>query len=201
MLIRKAIIHLLGSQDDFLISGEAKLGDSLANDYKRYNADLAVIYSQLLNESDYQKIAKLRSASNDFRILLIYGSKEINILTNLVKIKVNGFLSIDSSKEELYDAIRSVYNGNSFYRVNHSITKLSNQDGLIFGVNMNLTHREKEILKLMADGLTSKQISEKLMLSKRTIDYARTVLMEKADVNTLAGLIRFAIIFSDRLDA
>ncbi len=57
----------------------------------------------------------------------------------------------------------------------------------------SLTEREIEILKFIADGLSNKEIGEKLFISHRTVDTHRTNLMKKLDVNNIAGLIRYAL--------
>jgi DNA-binding NarL/FixJ family response regulator len=107
---------------------------------------------------------------------------------------VDGYLLKNSGKEELINAIKSVMSGNKYFDSGVTLSLLNNKntDSKI-KENHDLTEREIEILKLIADGFTNKEIGEKLFISHRTVDTHRTNMMRKLEVNNIARLIGFAI--------
>ena len=110
----------------------------------------------------------------------------------------HGFLFKNSDKDELIKALESVVKNIPYYSASlrndlisnvlfdETISSLDNKKAL-------LTDREIEIIKLIVEGLSNKDIAEKLFISPRTVDTHRTNLMKKLDVNNVAGLVRYAI--------
>jgi two-component system response regulator NreC len=91
-----------------------------------------------------------------------------------------------------------VGSGQKYFSSEVTLSLLNKTSGIKSAVSddpllASLTDREIEILKLITQGLTNKEIGEKLFISHRTVDTHRTNLMKKLEVNNIAGLIRFAI--------
>ena len=109
-----------------------------------------------------------------------------------------GYLFKNSDKEELLLAIKRVHEGGVYFSSALTLNLLgaekmekgSTSEG---NVAYMLTDREIEILKLIASGLSNKEIGDQLFISHRTVDTHRTNLMKKLEINNIAGLIRFAI--------
>lgn len=142
---------------------------------------------------------RIRERGFNVKILILSMHNEAAIIKESKAIGANGYLLKNSSQKELINAIEQVLTGSEFYEaipenaVNgnamlHQKTGLKDEVLLI-----ELTDREKEILKFVAEGLSNKEIGEELFISHRTVDTHRTNLMKKLNIHNVAGLIRFAI--------
>lgn len=132
------------------------------------------------------------------KIAMLSMHQEMSIIKELINIGVKGYMLKTIPAEELQVAVNNIYEGKEYF--NSEITK-----ALITGKTENyipyiktsklvdeLTEREKEIIKLLAEGMTNKQIGETLFISPRTVDSHRTNLMKKLGLHNVASLIRFA---------
>jgi DNA-binding NarL/FixJ family response regulator len=119
---------------------------------------------------------------------------EKGMVEELIAFGVDGYLLKNTGKDELINAIKTVMTGNKYFDsdVTLSLLNKSTTDSKA-KKDHNLTEREIEILKLIAEGYTNKEIGEKLFISHRTVDTHRTNLMRKLGTNNIAGLIGFAI--------
>lgn len=112
-----------------------------------------------------------------------------------MEIGADGFLPKNCDKERLLEALETVFRGEKYFAEdllmpdNTIPDESDSQPTLIH----ELTEREKEILALIALGLSNKEIGDKLFISHRTVDTHRTNLMKKLDVHNIAGLIRIAM--------
>jgi DNA-binding NarL/FixJ family response regulator len=105
---------------------------------------------------------------------------------------VSGYVLKDNAFEDLLYSIRAVFSGGTFISpsVSQKIFKSPSHEGKESHV---LTVREREILKLIALGLSNKQIAHQLFISVKTVETHRTNIMKKLDVHTIADLVRYAI--------
>jgi two-component system response regulator NreC len=105
----------------------------------------------------------------------------------------DGYVLKNIDRDELLLAIRKLMKGQKYFSEEVS-KKMAEREVLTAasGAPAELTDREREVLRLIAEGLSSKQIGEKLFISSRTADTHRTNLMNKLDIHNIAGLIRFA---------
>jgi DNA-binding NarL/FixJ family response regulator len=123
--------------------------------------------------------------------IYILGLSSFNQLSYIQKIMQNGasgYVLKNATKEEIIEAIETVMQGNTF---------LSIEAAAIIKENKNtkvpiITRREKEVLQLIAEGLTNNQIADKLFISAATVDTHRTSLLSKFEVKNTANLIRVA---------
>jgi len=132
------------------------------------------------------------------KVVILSMHKEGGLIKNLIAIGAHGFLLKNSDQNELIGAIRKVASGDRYFSPDVTMSLLSKTSINTTAFDSmetlsQLTERETEILKLIAEGYSNKEIGEKLFISHRTVDTHRTNLMKKLDVNNIAGLIKFAI--------
>ncbi|MBV5348255.1 response regulator transcription factor, partial [bacterium] len=125
------------------------------------------------------------------KVIILSMHNEAGMIKSLINIGANGYLLKSCAQEELIDAIRKVASGQSYFSTDVTLSLLnpaqnSQQTEL-------LTDRETEIIKLIAEGFSNKEIGNQLFISHRTVDTHRTNLMKKLDVSNIAGLISYAI--------
>jgi len=107
-----------------------------------------------------------------------------------------GYLLKDTKKEELIGALNAVASGKTYLSAQVSRHVIDNYVRSVGGERSPLEHltpRQREILRLIAEGKTNKEIAHLLKLSIKTIDTHRTLLMQRLDIHDIAGLVRFAI--------
>ncbi len=145
----------------------------------------------VLNGLDATSLIKKKFKHVKVIILSVHSDK--GMIKNLIDIGVDGYLLKNCSKEELINAIKQVSGGGQYFSsgVTHSL--MSPDEGENKEIVGDLTSREIEILQLIANGLTNKEIGEELFISHRTVDTHRTNMMKKLNLKNIAGLISFAI--------
>jgi DNA-binding NarL/FixJ family response regulator len=117
-------------------------------------------------------------------------------IDEIVRAGAFGFLSRESSQEELFAALRALQRGERYISSSATASLLeafsrSRANGDLSVAR--LTGREREVLQLIAEGLSSKEIAVRLSLAVRTVDSHRAHLMTKLEVNKVSGLVRIAI--------
>lgn len=132
------------------------------------------------------------------KVIILSMHKESGLIKTLIQIGADGYLLKNSDKDELVDAITRVASGQQHFSADVTMSLLDKtpDKSLQFQPDkrvLDLTNREIEILKLITEGFSNKEIGDKLFISHRTVDSHRTNIMKKIGVNNIAGLIRFAI--------
>jgi DNA-binding NarL/FixJ family response regulator len=121
-------------------------------------------------------------------------------LYQIFKCGANGYVLKSAGKEELSQAIRAAVKGEKFFSPKISekmlegyLRKTTAREVKPIKDTVPLTKREKEILPLIAEGLTNQEIGQRLFISPRTVDTHRTNLMHKLDIHDVASLVHYAI--------
>lgn len=133
----------------------------------------------------------IREKSKSVKIIGLTYINEAGIITQMIKKGANGYLLKSMEREELIDAINKVMNGSVFLSkaANEKIVEqLQHYDLPLKNIPV-LTHREKEILQLLSEGMTSNEIAGKLFLSNYTIDTHRRNMLQKFNVHNTQSLI------------
>ncbi len=128
-------------------------------------------------------------------IMLSANSSEENI-SNAVIAGASGFLPKDTSRDEFINAIKIVNSGNAYFGKNISNIIYENYVSNIQGQDkskIELTNREIEIIKLICDGLLSKEVANKLEISVRTVETHKKNIFEKLEINNSIELLKYAI--------
>ena len=115
--------------------------------------------------------------------------RERSYISQMIQNGASGYLVKSASKEEIEEAILSVYEGKLYMSLDINLSPAENTE--IKNIPL-LSSREKEVLQLIADGLTNPQIAQKLFLSLHTVDSHRKNILTKFAVNNTAGLIKLA---------
>lgn len=148
---------------------------------------------------EWDGIKTLENLRKDFPklpCLILSMLNEKSVIENCINKGVNAYLNKDSSLEELQQAIEKVDKGEVFYSkevqkaLSGTIKVIGSSD---LNLTEDLTEREFEVLKLLCDGMSSKEIAEKLYLSSRTVESHKNNLMQKFGVNSTGKLIILAI--------
>jgi two-component system response regulator NreC len=196
-LLRNGICALLENEQDMVIVGEANDGREavrLAGQFKP-NVVLMDIAMPLLNGLEATRQIKHEYPEIHVLVLTMYDNEEY--FREMLEAGASGYIVKRAAATELVTAIRAVYNGEAV--LSPAITRLLLEDYLTHDNgdekdNPNaLSSREREVLQLIAEGKTSREIAEILHLSVKTVQSHRTNLMQKLDLHDRGDLIKYAI--------
>lgn len=199
-LVRKGIISLLDNVPGISVVGEAINGYELIEKYRLLRPDVVIsdISMPDLTGTDAAKMVLGFDKKAKILFLSMFGGDDYVLMV----LKVGGYGLIDKSiaKEELILAINTVFKGEKYFGADYNNEKLENilknykaADKGKTVIIEDLTGREIEVLKFVCDGLTVKEISEKMVLSPRTVESHKLNIMKKFGVTTSTQVIRFAI--------
>ena len=199
-LARFGVINQLKTSDDFVVVGEAEDGEDAIAKTKALAPDLVIMDIFMPGISGIEATKLLKKKFPSTRVLVLTGFENEDYVYQIIRSGAGGYVLKSVEKEELIDAIRAVMRGDKFFSpriskliVDNFIRKAEGQGPIVPGGEDILTKREKEILALVADGLTNQQIAEKLFISARTVDTHRTNIMQKLNIHDVANLVRYAI--------
>jgi len=206
-LFRSGIKRLLNDDKDIFLVGEAQNGDELVNKYFELKPDLILVDISMPNLSGTDAITKIKKTDKNAKALFLSMHDEEEFIYYILKAGGLGLINKNIMQGELLYAIRQVNEGKLYFGagVDHTKlkeiqTKYDNKYSKIFAKDeLSLTDRQKEILIMIGQGLSSEEIAVKLNLSRRTIDTHRIHLMQKLDIDNLPKLMRYAVEYTNKL--
>jgi DNA-binding NarL/FixJ family response regulator len=198
-LVREGLKVIIGRSSKFEVvgeAGEAREGFRMAEELK---PDLVLLDISLPDESGIELTRRIKSALPEALILIVSMHSKIDYVTEAFKAGATGYLVKESAAEKLLTALESVATGEHYLDspVSHSVIqqliKSPEKDMKIAdGPYGSLTPREQEILRMLAEGLSAKEIAEKLFISPKTVENHRTNIMNKLGLNSSIELARYA---------
>jgi DNA-binding NarL/FixJ family response regulator len=201
-LVRSGIKALLEKSEDIRVVGEAGEGHEALACIKETNPDVVLLDISLPGLNGLEVAAKARKDSPRLRIVFLSMHSNEEYVLQALKIGASGYVLKQSSTRELELAVRSAKKGETFLSPAISNTVVSDYMARLKGGNVKkpganpyevLTSRQREILQLIAEGFSSKEIAQKLGLSINTIEVHRANLMDRLNIHDIAGLVRYAI--------
>ena len=191
-LVRTGLKALLAGNQDFVFSGEACDSGELAEKLLFCQPDLLIIDSNC-NSFSTQDIKVLLNKNKNVKVLSVCSHQDKLSLARSIEIGIHSFLLKDCDMDEITEAIYKTATGNKFMcgKIVATITGENSNETSCEG--FNITEREIEIIKLLAEGNSNKQIADILFLSTHTVNTHRKNIMAKVGVNNAAGLVFFAV--------
>lgn len=182
---------LLKHEDDIEVVCEALNGEEVIQLMENYTVDIAIIDIEmpLLNGIETTRYIKTHYPNTKVLILTMYNKK--HFILNIMKVGAAGYILKNKSQETLIQAIQTVYRGGTYYGLD-VMNKISNER-LKEKEIIKLTKKEKEVLCLIAEGMTAKEISFKLSIATTTVDTHKKNLLTKIEVPNDKHLVRYAI--------
>lgn len=194
-VLRDGLAALLQTQDGMQVVAHARDGREAAHKIAEVRPDVAImdIVMPELDGIEATRLAHASSPSTQVVILSMYSTTEH--IFRALQAGAKGYVLKESAGAELVAAVRSVHAGQRY--LSQKITETVVGDYLREHHPSDplgtLSHRERQILQLVAQGRSTADIAQALSLSPKTVDTYRSRLMQKLDIDNLAGLVRFAI--------
>jgi two-component system nitrate/nitrite response regulator NarL len=195
MVVRSGIRHVLESEADFEVVGEAATGPEAVALAAELHPDVVVLDISMPEQSGLDVADALRSSATGTRVLILSIHDNAEYVLESVRAGAHGYLLKDTAATELRHAIRAVCRGESYFSppaASRLSAALRGQNAQRSGLEQ-LTGREREVLVGVATGRTNKEIAAELGISHRTVETHRESLMRKLQIRTVAELTRFAL--------
>jgi DNA-binding NarL/FixJ family response regulator len=197
-IVRDGLKAMLLGNREIEIIAEAVSASTLMDVLKIHKPDILVMDIKLSGSMSGIDIAKmLHQGNSKQKILMLTANVDENYIIASLKAGAKGFLSKDSSKEEFLKAIHHIYKGELYFGENISQAVIQSYvrqiQSNITDAEKPLSDREIEIVKLLSDGLTTKQIGEELFISPRTVESHKNNILEKLGLQNTIELVKYAI--------
>lgn len=188
---------MLSQTADFEVVAEAHDGEEVLRVIDSLTElDLVILDINMPKKDGIGTAKEIKGQFPEVKVLIVSMYKQPEFIKNLIQTGVDGYLLKNSGKAELEKAIRCLMHDEPYY--DKEITKTvikSFQKNKIFDspLDVDITDREKDVIRLIAEGLNSAEIAEKLFISPHTVDSHRKKILSKLNVKNSAGVIRFGI--------
>lgn len=189
-MVRDGLRGGLGSVPGFQIIGEAGGGEEGAALAERLRPDVALVDISLKDKEfgGIRLTARLRELSPGTKIVILTMHDDSEYVISAMRAGAHGYVLKDAGLPEIIAAIDAVTKGGAYYSA--SIARLLIHEP---AVEQTLTQREHEVLVLLAKGYSNKRIAQELDVGVRTVETHRLNLRRKLDIDTPAGLVKYAI--------
>jgi len=200
-MVRSGLKRILEEKKEYKVIGETGDGLEIAPKIRQLNPDILIIDISMPGLRGIEAIRKIRKFNKKVKIVVLTMHKNNDYVYECLSSGAQGFILKDDADTELHKAIDEVlhdciYVSSSFS--NEVIQNLMQRAGSKerssrSSIFKTLTFREREILKLIAEGNTNKKTAAKLGISVRTVEHHRLCIMKKLKVTTTVNLIKYAM--------
>ncbi len=193
-VMRDGIRALLGLQDDIEIVGEASEGKEAIEKAGELAPDVIIMDIAMPGMDGLEATRRIKKKNPKMKVLVLTQHDNREYIVSAIKAGTAGYVPKKALGSDLVSAIRTVYMGDSFLYPSAAAMLIkdylrqTDEDPYD-----RLTAREREILKLIADGHTSREIAEKLLVSLKTVLGHRTKIMDKLDIHNRTELIKYTM--------
>jgi DNA-binding NarL/FixJ family response regulator len=194
-IVAAGIAALLRSTEQFDDVRIFADGKSLWTACKTRRPDMVFLDYEMPGWSGMDTLKQLKQDMPGIPVLMLSMNAEKAIIEACIQHGASGYLSKDSTPDELADALTEVQKGEIYYsrEVLKAMAGIKTKKITTRTLDVALSARELEVLKLICDGLTPKEIADKLYLSKRTVDTHKTNIMQKFEVSSVGKLISLTL--------
>jgi DNA-binding NarL/FixJ family response regulator len=197
-ILREGLRSLLSSSPSFEIVGEAEDGREAIKCVEKFKPDLILTDLSMPRMNGMEAIKEIKRESPETKVLVLTVHRAEEYILATFRAGADGYLLKDSTHAELVMAVKKVLSGKQYISPEISEKVI---EGYLEGKKTlksrtsweTLTQREREILKLIAEGYKNKEIADDLCISVKTVEKHRANLMEKLDLHSIQALTAFAI--------
>jgi DNA-binding NarL/FixJ family response regulator len=195
-ILREGVRALLAPHDDVEVVGEASDGKQAIEAVERLDPDVVLMDIAMPGLGGIEATIELKKLGKRTKVLILSQYEDREYVRRLLKVGVSGYILKKSAGAELVNAIRAVHRGGLV--LDPEVARVAMEESSATAPGgadpyETLTDREKQVLKLVAEGGSNKEVAETLGISVKTAMSHREKVMEKLGVHNRTELVRFAI--------
>ena len=197
-LVRDGIRALLALAADIEVVGEAANGKEALEKTRQLVPDVVLMDLTMPIMGGLEATRRIRKEFTGTKVIALTQYDDSEYVIPVIEAGARGFISKMAAFSELASAIQAVYNGDSYLSPSAAaaLVEECQQKNTVEGEKdtyQQLTDRERDVLKLVVEGYTARQIADMLVVSPKTVEWYKTSLMSKLNIHNRMDLIRFAI--------
>ena len=189
-IVRAGVRSVLSAQPDMQVVAEVSDGNAAVRATADNRPDVAVLDVSMPGLSGIAATEQILALNLGTKVIGLSAHSERQSIAAMLDAGACGYLVKNSAADELASAIRVVMGGGTYLSRQASEALEPNDPK---APERSLTQREREVLRMIADGKSSKEIADEMFLSPRTVEAYRAKIMDKLEIRTIAGLTRYAL--------
>jgi DNA-binding NarL/FixJ family response regulator len=195
-VVREGLRRVLEDEQDISVCAEAADGEEVLEQLDRHRPDMVILDITMPRLSGLETLERVKAANPGIKAILLSFRADPPLIQSAVSLGADGYLLKNARKDEIVAAVREVMGGGCYFSppVAREIVEQLREPGRKSGEPFTqLSPREREVLRLIAEGLAAKEIATKLSISTKTVEAHRTSLMRKLGVRKATELVRYAV--------
>jgi len=198
VMFRQGIKNILEGAEDLEVVGEAGDGLKLLELLKKVAPDMVILDISMPNLRGLEATKEIKMISPDVKVLILTMHKDKEYVYYAISAGAEGYLLKEDADTELFAAVEKIRQGEHYIspllsgQLTHELIQASHK-GQATSPSDTLTTREREVLKLIAEGISNKEIADLLYISIRTVEHHRASIMQKLNIKQTANLVKYAI--------
>jgi len=194
-IIREGIKNILRKQPDYEIVGEAQDGEEVLKKVEELKPDILLLDITMPKKSGLEILDQVQRSSRATKIIIISVHKADAYVMRALKAGVRGYLNKENAADDLLPALRKVMAGQVYLSAETSsylLEKTTKSPEELTQESL-LSERETDVLRLVAEGKTAKEIADSLFISPRTVENYKNNILKKLNLHKTSDLIKYAI--------
>jgi DNA-binding NarL/FixJ family response regulator len=192
-IVREGVAAFCKARPDVSLLGQCSDGQEALDMILARNPDFAVLDLDMPRLSGLEVVRRAREAGSRTRVIILSINRDQNIIRELFRSGADGYVLKDGPSRHIFDAINYVRDGGQYLTPLLRRDTLEKKDEDAVDPLATLSKREYEVFSMLVDGVRPKDIAKSLEISPKTVDTYRANIMRKLEIDSIAGLVRFAI--------
>ncbi|HVY92371.1 MAG TPA: response regulator transcription factor [Bryobacteraceae bacterium] len=192
-IVREGVAAFCKARGDVSLLGQCSDGQEALEMILARNPDFAVLDLDMPRLSGLEVVRRAREAGSRTRVIILSINRDQNVIRELFRSGADGYVLKDGPSRHIFDAINYVRDGGQYLTPLLRRDTLEKKDEDAVDPLATLSKREYEVFSMLVDGVRPKDIAKSLEISPKTVDTYRANIMRKLEIDSIAGLVRFAI--------
>jgi DNA-binding NarL/FixJ family response regulator len=198
-MVREGLIRMLAEDPQIGNIGEAKNGLTAVMKAREMKPDVVIMDYDMPHYNGIYGTRELLKEQPNARVIMLSMFQTKDFIIESIQVGVKGFVLKEGNSEELIAAVKAVHNGSTWFKgpvaeiITPYLIAATTGKQVETPSKSRLSSREMEVLCQFAEGLSAKEIAEKLDISKRTVEVHKAKIFKKLGIHNTAELIRYAV--------